>query len=75
MTTRIEAGRLIPGRGEVVDDGVVVLDDSTITYSGAASDAPATPDAGVIETDTVKSSTGPTSAAPGFAGCSVSAPR
>lgn len=53
MTTRIEAARLIPGRGEVVDDGVVVLDDSAITYSGAASDAPATPDAGVIETDTV----------------------
>jgi imidazolonepropionase-like amidohydrolase len=26
MTTRIEADRLLPGRGDVVDDAVVVLD-------------------------------------------------
>lgn len=53
MTTRIEATRLIPGRGEPLDDGVVVLDDSTITYTGPALGAPATPDADEITVDTV----------------------
>jgi len=53
MTTRIEATRLIPGRGDVVDDGVVVIDDSTITFAGAATDAPDTPDAEVVKTETV----------------------
>ncbi len=53
MVTRIEATRLIPGRGEVVDDGVVVLDDETITYAGSADVAPETPDADVVATDTV----------------------
>ena len=52
MTVRIEATRLIPGRGDVVDDAVVVLDD-TITYAGPASDAPETKDADVVKTDTV----------------------
>jgi imidazolonepropionase-like amidohydrolase len=53
MTTRIEATRLIPGRGDVVDDGVVVLDDAVITYAGKADGAPETPDADVVTTDTV----------------------
>ncbi len=53
MTVRIEATRLIPGRGEVVSDGVVVMDDSTITFAGAAADAPDTPNAEVVKTDTV----------------------
>jgi imidazolonepropionase-like amidohydrolase len=53
MTTRIEATRLIPGRGDVVDDGVVVLEDTAIGYAGAAADAPDTPDAEVVSTDTV----------------------
>ena len=53
MTTRIEATRLIPGRGAVVDDGVVVIDDSEIRYAGEAADAPDTPDAEVVTTDTV----------------------
>ena len=53
MTTRIEAGRLIPGRGDVVDNGVVVMEEATISFAGAASDAPDTPGADVIETDTV----------------------
>lgn len=53
MTTRIEAKRLIPGRGAVVDDGVVVLDDGLIGFAGAAADAPETPDAEVVTTDTV----------------------
>ncbi|MGB8361946.1 MAG: amidohydrolase family protein [Acidimicrobiia bacterium] len=53
MTTRIEATRLIPGRGDVVENGVVVFDDTGIIYAGASSDAPETPDADVVTTDTV----------------------
>lgn len=53
MTTRIEATRMIPGRGEAIDDGVVVLEDSAIAYAGPASDAPETPDAEVVTVDTV----------------------
>lgn len=53
MTTRVEATRLIPGRGDVVDDGVVVMDEGAITYAGASPDAPDTPDADVVKTDTV----------------------
>jgi len=52
VTTRIEAKRLIPGRGDVVDNGVVIIDD-TITYAGPAADAPETPKADVVNTDTV----------------------
>ncbi|MGD2103313.1 MAG: amidohydrolase family protein [Acidimicrobiia bacterium] len=52
MTTRIEATRLIPGRGEVIEPGVVVFDES-ISYAGPAADAPETPDADVVTTDTV----------------------
>ncbi len=51
--TRIEAERLIPGRGEVVPDAVVVMDEGTITYAGAASSAPATNGADVVSTETV----------------------
>ena len=43
MTTRFEATRLIPGRGEVGHNGVVVIDD-TIAYAGSAAGAPDTPD-------------------------------
>lgn len=53
MTTRIEATRLIPGRGDVVDDGVVVLEDSLISYAGPAANAPETPSANVVVTDSV----------------------
>ena len=45
---RIEAGVLIPGRGEPVRDGVLVMDDDTIDYAGPASGAPDTPDTTVI---------------------------
>jgi imidazolonepropionase-like amidohydrolase len=38
---RIEASLLIPGRGDPVVEGVVVLDGATITYAGPAADAPA----------------------------------
>ncbi|MFP4554751.1 MAG: metal-dependent hydrolase family protein [Actinomycetota bacterium] len=53
MTTRIEATRLVPGRGDVVDDGVVVMAEGGISYAGSAADAPDTPDADVVRTDTV----------------------
>jgi imidazolonepropionase-like amidohydrolase len=42
---RIEAGLLIPGRGEPVRDGVVVLDGGQVSYAGPASGAPETPGA------------------------------
>lgn len=53
MTIRIEAMRLIPGRGDPIDSGVVVLEDTRIAYAGAAGDAPETPNAEVVSTDTV----------------------
>ena len=52
MVTRIEAKRLIPGRGPVVDDAVVVFDD-VITFAGRAGDAPETAGADVVQADTV----------------------
>ena len=45
MTTRIEAELLIPGRGEPISNGVVVLEAATIVYAGDATGAPDTPDA------------------------------
>ncbi|HIE22331.1 MAG TPA: hypothetical protein EYP73_07025, partial [Acidimicrobiia bacterium] len=53
MAVRIEATRLVPGRGDVVENGVVVLDGDVIVYAGAADEAPETPDAEVITTETV----------------------
>ena len=53
MTTRIEASKLIPGRGDVIEGGVVVIDDTTISFAGAATDAPDTPNADVVKTETV----------------------
>jgi imidazolonepropionase-like amidohydrolase len=53
MAVRVEATRLIPGRGDVVDVGVVVFDESGISFAGSADDAPDTPDAEVVETETV----------------------
>jgi imidazolonepropionase-like amidohydrolase len=53
MATRIEATRLIPGRGDMIANGVVVFDESGIGFAGAATDAPETPDAEVVTTDTV----------------------
>jgi len=45
MTVRIEADLLIPGRGEPVSNGVVVLEGDTITYAGPGDQAPDTPGA------------------------------
>ena len=44
---RIEAELLIPGRGDPVRDGVVVLDGPRISYAGPAGLAPPTPGAPV----------------------------
>lgn len=53
MAVRIEATRMIPGRGDVIDSGVVLFDDSGISFAGSASEAPDTPDAEVVKTETV----------------------
>ena len=45
---RIEAELLIPGRGEPIRGGVVVLDGPRIGYAGRAGTAPPTPDAPVL---------------------------
>lgn len=50
---RIEADVLIPGRGDPVERGCVVLDGPVIRYAGPASDAPATPGATVTEAPVV----------------------
>ncbi len=50
---RIEAELLIPGSGEPVRDGVVVLDGTVISYAGPAGQAPPTPGAAVHRTETV----------------------
>ncbi len=52
-TTRIEAARLVPGRGEPLDNGVVIIDDDLISYAGAADAAPETPEGVTVTTDTV----------------------
>lgn len=53
MPTIIRADRLVPGRGPVIDDGVVVLDGPTIAYAGPAAHAPDPADAEVVRADTV----------------------
>lgn len=40
---RIEADVLIPGRGEAIRNGCVVIDESVMTYAGPAESAPKTP--------------------------------
>ncbi len=40
MTLRIHADLLIPGRGEPVENGVMVAEGATITFTGPASEAP-----------------------------------
>src|SRR5262249_35103081 len=46
---RIEAMRLIPGRGEPIERGCVIMDDGKIVYARPAAKAPATPGAAVTE--------------------------
>jgi imidazolonepropionase-like amidohydrolase len=50
---RIVAELLIPGSGEPVRDGVVVLDGAQITYAGPAAGAPQTPGAASVNATTV----------------------
>lgn len=50
---RIEADRLIPGRGPVIEDAVVLLDGDVIAFAGSASEARVTPEAEVITTRSV----------------------
>ncbi len=50
---RIEAGLLIPGSGEPVHNGVVVLDGPAISYAGPAAGAPPTPGVTPLEVTTV----------------------
>ena len=50
---RIEAELLIPGGGEPVSNGVVIIDNSAISYAGPAGRAPATPGAVVHKAGTV----------------------
>jgi imidazolonepropionase-like amidohydrolase len=50
---RIEAELLLPGSGEPVADGVVVIDGPIISYAGPAREAPETPGATVRRTETV----------------------
>ena len=52
--TRIEARRLIPGRGDVIEDGVVVIEDDAIAYAGSREGAPSVSDGETtVTTDTV----------------------
>lgn len=50
--TRIDADLLVPGRGEPIADGSVVLDGATIDWVGATTDAPAA-DGDPVEVATV----------------------
>jgi imidazolonepropionase-like amidohydrolase len=50
---RIEADLLIPGSGEPVPDGVVVIDGQVISYAGPSSAAPDTPGAQTHRTQAV----------------------
>jgi imidazolonepropionase-like amidohydrolase len=50
---RIEAGLMIPGRGDPVEDAVVVVDGDTIVFAGPRDTAPADPGADVISVPVV----------------------
>ena len=50
---RIEAELLVPGSGEPVADGVVIIQGAKISFAGPAQEAPATPAATVHRTETV----------------------
>jgi imidazolonepropionase-like amidohydrolase len=52
-TTRIEAKRLIPGRGQPIDNGLVILEDGRINFAGAAADGLPADGSATITTDTV----------------------
>lgn len=53
MTVHIDADLLIPGRGDPIRNGTVVLEGSSISYAGSSADAPPTPDADVTRVPVV----------------------
>jgi len=53
MATRIVAEVLIPGRGDPIDGGTVLMDGGEITYAGPTADAPAGGDEDLIEVPAV----------------------
>jgi imidazolonepropionase-like amidohydrolase len=53
MTVRIEADLLIPGRGDPIERGTVVLDNGKVAYAGPTADAPDTPEANVTSVPVV----------------------
>ena len=53
MEQRIEAAQLVPGRGNPIQDAVVVLADGQISYAGPRDAAPATPGADTTHAQTV----------------------
>lgn len=52
-TTRIEADLLVPGRGEPIENGTVVIDANSIVFAGERAEAPSTENASVTEVRTV----------------------
>ncbi len=52
-TTRIDAKKLIPGRGEPISNGTVVLEDNQISYAGPTDGAPQVGDGETVKTETV----------------------
>jgi imidazolonepropionase-like amidohydrolase len=53
MTIRIDARRMIPGRGEPVDDATVIIEGRAITYAGPSDEAPHTPSFSAYTTEVV----------------------
>jgi imidazolonepropionase-like amidohydrolase len=53
MTVRIEADLLIPGRGDPIEHGTVVLENGKVAYVGPTADAPDTPHADVTSVPVV----------------------
>ncbi len=53
MTVRIDADLLIPGTGEPIPNGTVILEGAGITYAGPTAAAPPTPGAEVTTVPTV----------------------
>src|SRR5579871_6332568 len=50
---RIEAMRLIPGRGEPIEHGCVIMESGKLAYIGPSAKSPSTPHATVIEAKVV----------------------
>lgn len=53
MTIRIDARRMIPGRGEPLDNATVIIEGRVITYAGPTEEAPHTPSFSAYTTDVV----------------------